>query len=74
MASAASTQFQRRGGARFGYGPRVGQNPAYDGAWTFCRIIFRNAPDGDGNGWFVDWPRADENLSIRLSELIARPT
>src|SRR5262245_18448594 len=69
MASAASAQFQRRGGRTFGYGPRVGKNPAYDGAWTFCRIIFRNAPNGDGNGWFVDWPRADENLSFRFSEL-----
>src|SRR5204862_5626057 len=27
------------------------------------------APDGDGAGWFVDWPRADENLSFRFSEL-----
>jgi hypothetical protein len=69
MASAATAQYQRRGAGRFGSGPRVGKNPAYDGAWTFCRIIFRNAPDGDGNGWFVDWPRADENLSFRFSEL-----
>jgi len=69
LASSADAQFQRRGGGRFGYGPRVGQNPAYDGAWMFCRITFRNAPDGDGNGWFVDYPRADENLSFRFSEL-----
>src|SRR5216684_2256807 len=31
--------------------------------------LLRNASDGDGDGWGVDWPRADENLSIRLSEL-----
>src|SRR5437899_534702 len=67
MASATAAQFQRRRG--FGYGPAAGQNPPYDGAWTFCRIIFRNAPDGDGAGWYVDWPRADENLSFRFSEL-----
>ena len=35
----------------------------------FCRIMFRNASNGDGGGWSVDWPRADENLSFRLSEL-----
>ena len=69
MATAAAAQFQRRGGGRFGYGPRVGPNPAYDGAFMFCRIQFRNAPDGDGGGWFVDYPRADENLSFRFSEL-----
>src|SRR5881397_2886930 len=73
MASAAAAQFQRRGGGRFGYGPRVSENPPYDGAWTFCRIIFRNAPDGDGAGWYVDWPRADENLSFRFSELTRTP-
>src|SRR5207245_607081 len=41
----------------------------FDGGFQFCRLVFRNAPDGDGDGWGVDWPRADENLSIRLSEL-----
>ena len=68
VASMAAAQFQgRRGGGRFG--PRVGPNPPYDGAFQFCRIIFRNASDGDGGGWYVDWPRADQNLSFRFSEL-----
>jgi uncharacterized protein DUF4159 len=70
---AAAAQFQRRGGGRFGYGPRVGQNPAYDGAFQFCRIRFDNSPTGDGGGWFVDYPRADENLSFRFSELTRTP-
>ena len=48
---------------------RAIQNPTYDGAFMFCRIMFRNASNGDGAGWSVDWPRADENLSFRLSEL-----
>jgi hypothetical protein len=69
IASASAAQFQRRGGGRFGYGPRVGKNPEYDGAFMFCRIRFDNAPNGDGGGWFVDYPRADENLSFRFSEL-----
>jgi len=41
----------------------------FDGSFIFCRIRFRNGTSGDGNGWDVDYPRADENLSIRLSEL-----
>ena len=41
----------------------------FDGNFLFCRIIFRNAPNGDGNGWGVDYPRADINLTFRLSEL-----
>ena len=60
---------QRRGG-RFGfYRPNLPPNPHYDGAFMFCRIVFDNAPDGDGDGWFVDYPRADINLSFRFSEL-----
>ena len=43
--------------------------PAYTGQFQLCRLRFRNAPDGDGGGWFVDYPRADENLSSRLSEV-----
>jgi hypothetical protein len=74
LASAAAAQFQgRRGGGRFGYGPRVPENPGYDGAFMFCRIMFRNASNGDGGGWWVDWPRADQNLSFRLSELTVTP-
>ena len=45
----------------------------FDGGFQFCRLVFRNAPDGDGAGWDVDWPRADENLSIRLAELTRLP-
>ena len=67
LASGADARFQRRGGGRFGMGAI--SNPNYDGAFMFCRIMFRNASAGDGAGWSVDWPRADENLSFRFSEL-----
>src|SRR5262245_62091595 len=46
---------------------------SYDGAWTFCRIAFRQNPYGDGGGWSVDYPKADLNLSFRLSELTTTP-
>src|SRR5215831_3542036 len=44
-------------------------NPPYDGAFMFCRIMFRQNPYGDGNGWSVDYPRADLNFPYRLGEL-----
>ena len=49
--------------------PRLPTNPKYDGAFQFCRIMFRQNPYGDGNGWSVDYPRADINFPYRLSEL-----
>ncbi len=50
-----------------------GEFPSYDGGFHFCRLYFRNSYTGDGDGWFVDYPRADENLSIRLTELTKAP-
>jgi hypothetical protein len=68
LMSSASAQFQGRfRGGRMGYG--IPPNAKYDGAFMFCRIMFRPAMDGDGGNWAVDYPRADVNLSFRLSEL-----
>jgi hypothetical protein len=69
LAASAAAQ---RGGRGFGGGrfqTRIEPNAAYDGAFRFCRIMFRQNPNGDGDGWSVDYPRADINLSYRLSEL-----
>ena len=41
----------------------------FKGDFVFCRLAFRSAYGGYGGGWGVDYPRADQNLSIRLSEL-----
>jgi hypothetical protein len=46
-----------------------GRLPDDDGGFRFCRVWFRNGSMGDGDGWYVDYPRADENLSIRLMEV-----
>ena len=54
------------GGGRF---MPLQSNAPYDGAFRFCRIVFRQSPNGDGDGWSVDYPRADVNLTYRLSEL-----
>jgi Domain of unknown function (DUF4159) len=50
---------------------RVAAPEDFDGTFQFCRVVFRNGPGGDYNSgsWEVDFPRADINLSIRLSEL-----
>jgi hypothetical protein len=66
IATAANAQFR----GRFRQPPPKMATPEdFDGNFLFCRIIFRNAPYGDGGGWGVDYPRADINLTFRLSEL-----
>ena len=71
LAATVEAQFGRgRGGLR---SARIATAGDFDGKFNFCRIVFRNALDGDGGGWGVDYPRADENLTIRLSELTKTP-
>lgn len=41
----------------------------FDGRFNFCRVAFASDYRGDGANWSVDYPRADINLSVRLSEL-----
>jgi hypothetical protein len=53
----------------FRVAPKMATPEDFDGRFLFCRILFRNASYGDGGGWSVDYPRADLNLSFRLSEL-----
>ena len=68
----------RRDGGRGGFGgrnyqPRRPDANSFTGDFTFCRLAYRQAYDGYGAGWGVDYPRADQNLSIRLSELTKAP-
>ncbi len=77
-AGIASAQRRRGGGGGFGFGfrgvaPKMMTADDYNGAFLFCRIIFRQNPYGDGGGWGVDYPRADINLTFRLSELSKTP-
>jgi hypothetical protein len=64
-ASLAGAQFRR--GAREQI--HIATPESFDGAFIFCRLYFRYQRYGDGGGWAVDYPRADINLSFRLSEL-----
>jgi hypothetical protein len=67
VATASAQGFRR--GNRFFEPLRSPTPESFDGSFNFCRIVFPTAYDGDGSGWGVDYPRADINLSIRLSEL-----
>jgi hypothetical protein len=69
IGAASTVLAQRRRGFGFGAPLRMASPESFDGAFNFCRIIFSQSPDGDGANWSVDYPRADINLSIRLSEL-----
>lgn len=76
LAAGVGTAQRRRGfggGYYRGPAPKMMTPEDYNGAFLFCRIVFRNDPQGDGNGWGVDYPRADINLTFRLSELTKTP-
>lgn len=68
LVAAASGEAQRRGGGR-GFTLEFATADDFDGRFQFCRVAFRQNRAGDGANWAVDYPRADINLSIRLSEL-----
>jgi hypothetical protein len=69
VASSVAAQRGRRGPERQ-YRYAVAED--FDGTFQFCRVVFRQGP-GVGGNWSVDFPRADENLSVRLSELTKTP-
>jgi hypothetical protein len=46
------------------------QANSYDGAFSFCRALYTSGyREQSGSGWNTDYPDADVNFSIRLSEL-----
>jgi len=63
LAAGAQAQF----GRSFG-GVRVATPRDFDGRFHFCRLVYRGGRGGGGS-WQTDFPRADINMSIRLSEL-----
>jgi hypothetical protein len=64
-AASASAQFGR---GRFSPS-RAATPDDFEGQWHYCRVVYRAAFDGGGGGWTTDYPNADINFSIRLSEL-----
>jgi hypothetical protein len=58
--------------AQFGRGfsrARVATAQDFDGRFHYCRMLYRGSFNGGGGSWQTDFPRADINMSIRLSEL-----
>ena len=64
-ASLASAQFR----APRGLDERMARPDTYDAKFHYCRAAYRANLRGDGGGWLTDYPLADIDLSIRLSEL-----
>jgi hypothetical protein len=53
-----------------GWGLQVGETPPERTGFTFCRLMYRQVrQEALGQGYSTDYPGADENLMIRLSEL-----
>ena len=63
-AAAAHAQF-----GRGFFGSRVATEQDFDGRFHYCRMLYRPSMNGWGGSWRTDYPNADINLSVRLSEL-----
>ena len=60
----------RRWGGEVGAPPKFPNVTDFDGSWHFCRLMYRSVRSQQrGLGWGTDYPNADINFSIRLSEL-----
>jgi hypothetical protein len=47
----------------------IARADSFDGKFHYCRAVYRRNPRGQGGSWLTDYPLADIDLSIRLSEL-----
>ena len=71
VTSAAWAQFGR--GWDSSLAAHMARPDSWDGRFHYCRAAYRPNPAGDGGGWTTDYPLADIDLSIRLSELTKTP-
>jgi Domain of unknown function (DUF4159) len=69
VAAAQDFPFQR-GFFRSRAAPRFPTKDSFDGTFTFCRLYYTSIRmEAGGQGWWTDYPDADRNFMIRLSEL-----
>lgn len=55
---------------RFRTPPRFATPEDFDGRFNFCRVMYDSVRrEPNGQGWWTDYPNADLNMSLRLSEL-----
>ena len=59
------------GGGFWRGGPsRFGERTDFDGSFNYCRGYYTSVTrEAGGSGWSTDYPGADNNFSVRLSEL-----
>ena len=72
VAAVAGAQgFGQGGWGRMRYAPPRFPTPdSFDGSFNFCRGMYeQDRREAGGMGWWTDYPDADINFSIRLSEL-----
>ena len=66
VASLAWAQFRRIDSS---IDAHLARPESFDGRFHYCRAVYRQNPRGDGGSWLTDYPLADIDLSIRVSEL-----
>jgi len=67
---AAQEPFMWRGGWGRRTPPRFPTAQSFDGGFNFCRLMFTSRwREPSGSGWNTDYPGADLNFPVRLSEL-----
>ncbi len=72
--SAAQTIDQRLRVSRQSFGGTEGFVDPSGRAFTFCRVAYRQVRrEPMGQGWRTDYPDADRNLMLRLSQLTTTP-
>ena len=70
LATVAAAQFGFRGFGPRGAPPRFPTADTFGKGFNFCRAIYRSVRgEAGGQGWSTDYPDAELNFSIRLSEL-----
>ena len=72
--SAAQTIDERLRASRQSFGGSEGFVDPSGRAFTFCRVAYRQVRrEPMGQGWRTDYPDADRNLMLRLSQLTTTP-
>jgi len=66
-ASVAWAQFGRGGDSSIS--AHMARPNSFDGRFHYCRAMYRTNPMGDGGNWLTDYPLADIDVMVRLSEL-----
>jgi hypothetical protein len=73
LCAAMAAEAQFGGFGRGFFGARVATAQDFDGRFHYCRVVYQAARNGTGGSWRTDFPNADINMSVRLSELTKIP-